>query len=263
MAVALGYFFAVGIGLLLGLIGGGGSILTVPILVYLFNIQPTKATSYSLFIVGVTALAGYFQQVVRKNVDYASAILFGLPSIVGVYCSRIWLLPLIPNQLITNSWFTLSKDSFLLLLFAILMLIAAVSMLYKKSQPTVSIHKRPVLLFVEGLFIGAFTGLVGAGGGFLLIPALVHWIGLDMKKAVGTSLLIITFKSLIGFMGDIQHGIDLNWNLLFLFSGCSLIGIFIGNHFNKIFPTEVLKRMFGWLVLIAGISIIFEEMAQL
>lgn len=260
MITLLGYLLAVGIGLLLGLIGGGGSILTVPILVYLLKIPATLATSYSLFIVGTTALIGCIQQMLRGNVAYTAGILFGFPSVIGVYISRKWLLPLIPDLIFSEYSFSLSKDTILIVLFAVLMITSSLSMIYKKSPPKI-IEKKPHLVVFEGLVVGVFTGLIGAGGGFLVIPALVNWVGLDMKVAVGTSLLIIALKSLIGFIGDLQRDVQMNWELLLFFSGCAFTGILIGSYFNKRFSTNLLKQVFGWFVLVVGVVMIVAELA--
>jgi len=264
MTEIIGYLASALIGISLGLIGGGGSILTVPVLVYLFHTDTVLATSYSLFIVGMTSLVGAIPKFRDGLIDIKTALVFGVPSIVAVYITRLWLVPAIPAELFALGSLTITKSIFLLLLFAVLMVAAAYSMIRSNgaAKPSVPKSERtynyPVIL-LEGMVVGTLTGLVGAGGGFLIIPALVLLSGLPMKEAVGTSLLIIAAKSLVGFMGDIGH-YEIDWTLLSAVTVIAIIGIFIGNAMTSRFEGEKLKKGFGWFVLITGIYIIIKEL---
>lgn len=249
-------------GLILGLIGGGGSILTVPILVYLFAVDPVTATAYSLFIVGITSLIGSFSHYKQGNIHWKTALIFGVPSIAGVYLSRAVLVPLIPAQIASLGFIELTKPLFILLLFSVLMIFASLTMI-RKSKVTSearAVNYNYKLIFLEGIAVGLLTGLVGAGGGFLIIPALVLFANLPMKQAVGTSLIIIAVKSLIGFSSDLQTDMDIRWNLLMGISVISVIGIFIGSYLTKFISNEKLKPVFGYFVLIMGLYIITKEL---
>lgn len=259
----LGYIGALFIGLVLGLIGGGGSILTVPILVYLLYINPVTATAYSLFVVGVTSLVGALKNIQKGLVDFRTAIVFAIPAFIAVYVTRKYIVPAIPEQLFSISDFIVTKNIAIMLFFAIIMLLASFSMIRNGNlNETVSekaVYNYP-LIIVEGILVGLITGIVGAGGGFLIIPALVLLAKLPMKKAVATSLLIIAIKSLIGFIGDVEN-LDIDWMFLLWFSGFSVVGIFIGTYLSNFIEGKKLKKGFGWFVLIMGIYIIYKELS--
>lgn len=257
----LGFSTAMIIGIVLGLIGGGGSILTVPVFVYLLNINPVTATAYSLFVVGVSALVGAFRNIPKGLVDFRTAIVFSIPAFIAVYAARKFLLPAIPESLMTIGGFELTKDVAIMVFFAIIMLIASFSMIKKNSKvvsETTEVQYNYPLIIIEGLGVGLLTGIVGAGGGFLIIPALVLLAKLPMKKAVATSLLIIAVKSLIGFIGDIET-MKIEWSFLLLFTAISIVGIFIGVWLNKFIDGKKLKTGFGWFVLIMAVYIFFKE----
>ncbi len=260
----LAYIAAIAIGVSLGLIGAGGSILTVPVIVYLAHVEPVLATGYSLFVVGSTALVGGIQNIFKKRVDFKTALIFGIPSILAVYTTRVWIMPWIPEQISLTDSFVIPKGMGLLVLFAGLMVITSISMIREKTnnfeeiEDSLKTHHYGFIL-LEGVGVGMLTGLVGAGGGFLIIPALVLFAGLEMKLAVGTSLFIIAAKSLIGFTGDIQVGSAINWNFLLLFTAFSVSGIFIGTWLNKFVDGRKLKKGFGWFVLVMGVYMIIKE----
>lgn len=276
----IGYIGALFMGLSLGLIGGGGSILTVPILVYLFATDTVLATSYSLFIVGLTSLVGSASHISQGNIHWRTAFVFGLPSIVGVYLTRLYIVPIIPKEIGQIGDFVVTKPLFLLMLFAVIMLLASVSMIKKpKKELVISNDKLPManeqltinnqqstinynypLILVEGLVVGGVTGLVGAGGGFLIIPALVLLAKLPMKQAIGTSLIVIALKSLIGFTGDLSGTEVIDWQFLLSFSSIAIVGIIAGSLLAKKISNEILKPAFGWFVLIMGIYIIVKEL---
>jgi uncharacterized membrane protein YfcA len=260
----LGFILAIFVGISLGLIGSGGSILTVPILVYVMGVDPVLATAYSLFIVGVTALVGGIQNARIGKVDFKTALVFGIPSIISVYVTRAFLVPIIPESIFTLFNFEVTKPIFLMVIFAIVMVAASITMI-KPQRIKVIEEESPIsynypLIVLEGSLIGVLTGLVGAGGGFLIIPALVLLAKMPMKKAVGTSLFIIAAKSLIGFTGDLKGSEIIDWKLLLLFTTASIIGIIIGILLAKKISGEKLKTSFGWFVLIMGLYIIVKEL---
>ena len=260
----LGYIASLIIGISLGLIGGGGSILTVPVLVYLFGIEPILATAYSLFIVGSTSLIGAVPKFKQGLINMKTAVIFGIPSIVAVFATRKFIVPAIPRVVFNMGEFEVTKSLLMMLLFAVLMVIASISMIKSKEEvdegeKIVSQQKfNYPLILVEGIFVGVLTGLVGAGGGFLIIPALVILSKLPMKQAVGTSLLIIAAKSLIGFTGDLSHFV-MDWKLLIIVTLIAVAGILLGDLMNKKISSEKLKKGFGWFVLVMGIYIIIKE----
>lgn len=265
MIEIIGYIFAVIIGLILGLMGGGGSIITVPVLVYIMGISPVTATAYSLFIVGTTSAFGTIQNLKNKLVDIKTSIMFALPSLVGVFLSRKYIIPAIPETLVTIGGFELHKGMFLMVLFAIIMLFAAKSMLKTRPQENEAVAKieptnvEIIFSMFQVFIIGIVVGLIGAGGGFLFIPMLVFITKLPMKTAVATSLFIIAINSLIGFIGDIGVTV-IDWNFLLMFSLFSIIGIFVGIYFTKFINEKQLKKAFGYFVLLMSIVIFVKEL---
>ncbi|MDY6024742.1 sulfite exporter TauE/SafE family protein [Bergeyella zoohelcum] len=258
----VGYIASVFIGIALGLIGGGGSILTVPVLVYLFRIDAVLATAYSLFIVGATSVVGSVSYFKKGLVNTKTAVIFGISSIVAVFLIRAYIVPVIPQELFILGSFVVTKSIFLLLLFAVLMLFASYSMIKKRNTPAMETPQKqqfnyPMIL-IEGIVVGVLTGLVGAGGGFLIIPALVILSKLPMKEAVGTSLVIIAAKSLIGFMGE-GAGTAMDYIFLLKITIFAVAGIFIGMALSKKIDGTKLKPAFGWFVLVMGIYIIIKE----
>lgn len=258
----IGYISSILIGISLGLIGSGGSILTVPVLVYMFGVDAVIATSYSLFIVGFTSAVGSVGYFKKGLVNIKTAIVFGAPSIVAVFLTRAYIVPAIPKEVFSVGDFMVTKSILMLLLFAILMIAASYSMIKKNKNTTEEDlgpqkFNYPVIL-VEGAIVGLVTGLVGAGGGFLIIPALVLLSKLPMKEAVGTSLVIIAAKSLIGFFGEGGDS-EINWTLLAMVSAFATVGIFIGIYLSKKIDGAKLKPIFGWFVLLMGIYIIIKE----
>lgn len=244
----------------MGLIGGGGSILSVPIFVYIFGFDAVTATALSLFVVGVTSSVGSIGFVKQKLVDFKTAFIFGIPSILGVVFSRRLVLPNLPHYIIHKYGITLTKEMFLLLLFAILMLIASYKMIRKIERVRTRSDNETnyTVLISQGLLVGIITGLIGAGGGFLIVPALVMLLGINMKRAVATSLFIISMNSILGFLTTLKM-VKQDWNFLLIFSALSVVGIFIGISISKKMDGRKLKPLFGWLVLTMGIFIIIKE----
>ena len=259
----IGYIASLVIGISLGLIGGGGSILTVPVLVYLFKVEPVVATAYSLFIVGLSSLVGAFPKYKQGQVNLKTALIFGIPSIIAVFATRKFIIPQLPKEVFSIGDFVVTKSILLMILFAILMVFASISMISNKNKKTESengVQKfNYPMIILEGAVVGMLTGLVGAGGGFLIIPALVLLSKLPMKQAVGTSLLIIAAKSLIGFTGDLSN-YTMDWKLLGTVTALAITGIFIGDALSKKIDGNKLKKGFGWFVLVMGIYIIVKEL---
>lgn len=260
-----GYLASVGIGISLGLIGGGGSILTVPVLVYLFHLDAVLATSYSLFIVGTTSAFGSVGYFFQGLVNFRTAILFGIPSIVSVFMTRAFIVPAIPEELFAAGNLVVTKGIFLLVFFAVLMIVVAYSMIHKPRRVEPVLRGKQSfaypMIIGEGLIVGCITGLVGAGGGFLIIPALVGLSKLPMKEAVGTSLVIIAAKSLIGFFGE-RGEVPVQWALLLSISAFAIAGTFIGGALSRRIDNDKLKPAFGWFVLVMGIFVIVREVLQ-
>ena len=263
----LGYFAAIFIGLALGIMGGGGSILTVPVLVYLMGVSPVLSTAYSLFVVGSTSVvgaSGYFR---KGLVSLKTAIVFLLPSLLAVFAMRKVLMPAIPHELFTVGRLIFTKDLLVLVAFGVLMVVTATSMIRSPQAEEVRHEESPAtrafnypLILTMGLVVGTLTGFVGAGGGFLVIPALVLGARLPMKLAVGTSLAIIALNSLIGFTGDLSAGTPIAWWFLLGFLAFALVGIVLGNYLARFIPGAKLKPAFGWFTLAMGTFILTKEL---
>lgn len=257
-----GYFASILIGVFLGLIGSGGSILTVPVLVYLFQLNTMTATIYSLFVVGSTSIVGSVSYFKKGHINLKTALVFGLPSIAAVFFARTYIVPSIPEEILSIGNYTITKNIVLLLLFALLMIFASYSMIKKGTVKTSDKQQEqsinyPMIL-IQGIFIGTLTGLIGAGGGFLIIPVLVNLLKLPMKKAIGTSLVIISINSLTGFLFSISQT-TIQWSFLLIITSIAMIGILIGSYISTKIDNKKLKPAFGWFVLIMGIYIIIKE----
>tara|TARA_B100001142_G_scaffold269659_1_gene275412 strand:+ start:479 stop:1273 length:795 start_codon:yes stop_codon:yes gene_type:complete len=257
----LGYIMALFIGISLGLFGGGGSILAVPVLAYLFSLDEKVATAYSLFIVGFAALVGGIKQNINNNVDWITAVVFGIPALIGVWIVRHYVIPELPDVLFDVGDFAISRRMGMFGVFIVLMVAAALSMLKENMRKGGSgdISYNYPLILIEGLIVGAVTGLVGAGGGFLIIPALVVLTNLDIKKAIGTSLVIIALKSILGFfLGDALI-MSIDWNFLIVFTSITIIGIFLGVYIGNFIDGNKLKKGFGYFILAMSIFMFIIE----
>jgi uncharacterized membrane protein YfcA len=252
------YTASVLIGLVLGLLGGGGSTLAIPILVYLFHLDPVIATAYSLFIVGSTSSVGVAWKWKKGLIHFRTGFVFGIPSLLAVFITRKWIVPTLPDIIIDTSYLIVTKRVLLLGLFAILMIITSFSMMRKQKEVKEPSEFNLVYVLVLGIIIGLLTGLVGAGGGFLIIPALVLLTGLPMKVATGTSLFIIAFNSLIGFTGDIFN-LEIQWPFLLTISSLAIGGVFIGNWLSTKIKGAHLRVAFGWFTLAIGCWILIKE----
>lgn len=271
--VVAGMIAAVVIGMVLGTLGGGGSILTVPVLVYVVGLPAVQATAYSLFVVGLSAAVGAVGYLRAGHVNLRVAAVFAAPSLVAVFLTRRFVVPAIPDPVFSLGSVVVAKDALIMTLFAVTMLLAALSMirgcLRCRTKPgtagnTVTTGAREHRLSLpavalEGLVVGTITGLVGAGGGFLIIPALVLIGRLGMKEAVGTSLVIITVKSLIGFLGDVGASTAIDWAFLLPFTAMTALGIVAGMIATRRVESSKLRPVFGWFVLGMGALITIQE----
>ncbi len=250
-------------GISLGLLGGGGSILTVPLLVYVFHFPPPVATAYSLLIVGTTSLFGSLPYLQQNLASPRTALFFSFPSFLMVFITRKFILPLIPAEILNLGNFVLSKNVMIMVVFAFLMVIAARVMIFGRAEVNDSIEniQRKLnypIIFLEGLAVGFVTGFVGVGGGFLIIPVLTNFIKLPMKFAVGTSLMIIAINSLFGYLGDVgQHPTD--WFFLGKMISISVVGVLLGSYLSRFVKSSQLKPAFGWFQLCLGICIFTKE----
>lgn len=264
MLIVIGYILAILVGLTLGLLGGGGSILSVPILVYCFSLDPIEATTYSLFIVGAASVAGTFKYLDDKMISLPAFILFGIPSVAAMFITRRFLIHQMPDTLFSLGSFEVTKDLFVILLFAFIMILASRFMMKGKDCDCEEEKKwRDVNLFLTillGIGTGFLTSIVGAGGGFIIIPVLIHFFKMPMKRAVGTSLCIIMINSLIGFSGDVSADVYIDWLFLMKFTGLTIVGIFLGIYLSHKVSGNKLKPAFGWFVLLMGILIITKEL---
>ncbi len=259
MIEIIGYILSIGIGISLGLIGSGGSILGVPILVYFFAVSPQIATTHSLFIVGITSAVASYKHHRLGNLRIKPALYFGLPSLVVLLLTRKYILPAIPDTILKTTGFLLDKQTFILLFFAALMIFASLSMIKRQKKIEVVTEASLSTLVFMGIAVGLIIGILGAGGGFLIIPVLVLFGKLDMKYAIATSLFIITSNSLIGFIGDLINKVEINYYILTTVSASAITGMFIGLFLSKKINGKKLKPAFGWFILIMGIFIILKE----
>ncbi len=258
----LGYFGALAIGVVLGLIGSGGSLMAIPIFTYLFQLGPITTTAYSLFVVGTAATIGALRNFKKRLVNLRIVLFFGIPAFVSVFLVRKFLIPAIPEKLFNIYGYVVTQHIAIFFLLAILMLASGYPMIMRNkvddSQQAPLYYNYPFMAF-SGVVIGVLTGVIGVGGGFLIVPSLVLCLHLPMKKAVATSLFIIALKSLIGFMGDI-FSLDINWSFLLGFTFISVLGILLGSYFSSFVNGEKLKKYFGWFLVVIALSIFVKEL---
>jgi hypothetical protein len=254
------------IGLVLGLIGGGGSILGVPVLVYVMGYNTDEATSYSLFIVGMTSLIGAIAYLKKGDISFEAILQFAIASLTTVFCVRKFVMPNIPS-VIPFAGFEISKHMLIMVMFSILILSSSISMIKKKKYDRINevkwdeFAKSPMglpFVILLGITVGFITGFVGAGGGFIIVPVLIFFLRLNFKKAIGTSLCIIALNSLIGFTGNIGHQ-TIDWMMLLIISAICIVGILLGSLLSSKVPSQKLKPAFGWFTLVVGVFVLIKE----
>ena len=254
-----GYLLAVLIGIFLGIFGGGGSLLAVPVFAYIFSLDEKVATAYSLFTVGISSIVGFIKQL--GNIEWKVTLIFGIPSIIAVWLTRFFIIPNLPEIIFDNETFIITRRMLIFGIFTFLLFISSFSMIYEtnKNVKPINIKNFYALIIIEGFVVGSLTGFVGAGGGFLIIPALVILIGLDIKKAIATSLIIIALKSTFGFfLGDVMV-MNIDWDFLIYFTILTTLGVIIGTYFGKSIDKLKLKKWFGIFIMVIAISILFKE----
>jgi uncharacterized protein len=254
----IGYLLSILIGFSLGLIGGGGSILTVPVLVFFFDTEPALATTYSLFIVGLAAFSGSINHYRLNNVCYKTVLLFGIPSVIVLFIMRRWLVPMIPSTIFQSPALTISKSSFILCIFSLLMLIAGFTMIRQRNYLPAKSRESSPRLILHGALTGAVTGFIGIGGGFIIVPALVLFGGLPMKKAIGTSLTIIVINCIIGLTSNPDAINLINFKFLAAFATCTIAGILLGTRAIRFVADSKLKPIFGWVIIVMSAIVFFE-----
>jgi uncharacterized protein len=255
----VGYLALIGIGIALSLMGAGGSLLSVPILVYLFSLDVVTASSYSLFIVGTTSLLGALLKQKDQRADLRAGVIFAMSSVVAVFSTRKWIIPSIPDEILLANDLLVTKRALILVVFAMLVIVSSLMMLMKYSWAPIDQGKQRLkFLLPVGFATGIIGGFVGAGGGFLILPSLVIFARLPFKIAIGTTLLVIGFNSLLGFLGDVMN-YSINWLFLAMITGLASLGMLLGNLVSAKIPSYHLRLSFGWIMLATALLILVKE----
>ncbi|PKA05630.1 sulfite transporter TauE/SafE [Leptospira ellisii] len=253
----------------LGLIGAGGAILTVPILVYIFEQDVMRATTNSLFVVGVAALVGALMKAIHRNVDIKAGFFFALPGFLSIFLVRRYLLPFLPDVLLSGFGFLVTKQSFVMTFFAFTMFFSSWAMIRSANRPSPDESRRHdsspyfINVAVKGSLIGGITGLVGAGGGFLIIPALVLLLKFPVRLAVGTSLAIVAANSLFGFAISFPSVKNEDCPLLLSVCVLAVLGMFFGEILSSKMNERRLKKGFGYFVLTIAALLLYDQSANL
>jgi uncharacterized protein len=265
--IFLGYILGILIGICLGMLGAGGAVLTVPVLVYIMHIDAELATTYSLFIVGTTALIGSLGYLKNNQYNLKAILFFGIPSFVSVFITARYLVPLIPEKLFTIGELAVTRSMGIMIVFAFFMFVSSIAMMrsyrrIKQEEIKQAGRYRYGLILLQGLLVGIIIAPLGAGGGFLIIPALVLLCKLPMKQAVGSSLILITFNSAIGFMGKLTPEIVIDWKFLLTFSLFTVTGILTGIFLSKYMTGQRLRYYFAWFILLIGVIVLTKEITH-
>lgn len=244
--IALAVVLAVFIGVSLGLLGGGGSILAVPLLVYVVGMDAKEAIATSLLVVGATSAVALIPHARAGRVRWRTGLVFGAAGMVGAYAGGR-VAEFIPGTV-------------LLVAFALMMLATAVAMIRGRRAPSTPAHTDlPVgRVLLDGVVVGLVTGLVGAGGGFLIVPALVLLGGMPMSAAVGTSLLVIAMKSFAGLAGYLAS-VEIDWPVALAITGAAVIGSLLGSRLSGLVPPDTLRKAFGWFVVVMGVVVLVQQ----
>lgn len=262
--IITGYILALLVGLVLGTLGGGGSILAVPILVLFFQMEPKDATVYSLFIVGVTSLFGAIQHFKSKLINLKNTLLFAIPAVISVSITRLFIIPKLPPIIHLGDFIVFDLNTFIMGLFGLLMILAAIPMIKGQKELPSAKKNRPTILVIFGAIIGFISGLVGAGGGFMIIPSLSIFMKVPIKNAIATSIVIIAINSLSGFTAELfRPNVQLDWVILLGFTLIAVAGLMVGLRLNHLIQAAKLKKAFGIFVLIIGITILIAEIVAI
>jgi uncharacterized membrane protein YfcA len=255
------YMASILIGLCLGLIGAGGSILTIPVFVYILKTDPVASTIYSMFIVGCCSLVGSILSFYKKLVDLKTALLFGMPSVTGVFIARKLIFPILPEKLFFIGSFEVTKDDLIMISLAIIMFFISMKMLKRSVEPIMkndTPRRRTALVLLQGTITGIITGLLGIGGGFLIVPALLLLLRLPVRSAIGTTLVIITINSTAGFVSS-YSSIPMEWTLLIKFALGSIVGIIAGTKLSERIQANNLKKSLGWFIVFTSVYILYRQ----
>lgn len=244
----------------MGLTGAGGSILSVPVFTYLAKIDVVTATAYSLFVVGLTAFAGTLTHLKRKTLRIKEGLYYGIPSVISIILTREYFVQHLPEIFVKFNGYEITKQNFLMGLFSIFMIAAGLSMIKEKkiaveeNNPEINL----LSLSLQGLLLGVVMGLLGAGGGFLIVPALVQIAKMPIKSAIATSMMIISVNAFSGFFGSIQF-VEINWGFLISFGALMVAGVIAGSIFSTKINAKILKPAFGYFIILISILIIYKE----
>jgi hypothetical protein len=262
--IFLGYILGILIGICLGMLGAGGAVLTIPVLVYIMHVEPFLATTYSLFIVGTTAFIGATDYVRKKQYNAKAILFFGIPSIISVFITARYLVPLTPENLFYVGHYPVTKNVGLMIVFAFFMFVSSFAMMrsyrrIKQEEIQQAGRYRYGLILLQGVLVGFIIAPLCAGGGFLIIPALVLLCKLPMKQAVGSSLILITLNSAVGFLGKLSPDIYIDWNFLLTFSSFTITGILTGIYLLRYITGQRLRYIFAWFILLIGVVVLTQE----
>ncbi|MDX2362408.1 MAG: sulfite exporter TauE/SafE family protein [Crocinitomicaceae bacterium] len=259
----IGLFLSLLIGIVLGLVGGGGSILTVPLVNQFFGTSMLIATTYSLFVVAIASGIGVLQRLPKHQIDFKRGIIFAVPSMITAFLIRGFVMPMFPISLAISDW-VLSRDVLITILLIVVMFYTAIRTLVgrKKEQPAEAVSTPVGLIVAFGILTGLLSGFIGAGGGFIIVPILLR-MGLDMKKAVGTSMLIICIQSAVALMGDflnedVRASGAIDWTILLSITGVTVVGVFLGTHMQNYFSAKWLRKFFSLVLIGVAIGLLWK-----